>query len=489
MIKNDVKNISIKKAAFINAAANYSCVILQLGFSAVLARILLPEDYGVIGVMTVFTTFFSVLANMGIGTAVIQNKELSDYDVSNIFTFNLYVAVGLSIIFAIFSVPLSKFYGNSVYIPIGCLLSVSLFFSTMNMVPNALLMKEKKFVRIGLRMITTTVVSSGIAIVLAKLGLKYYALAAQSIIQVMVNFIWNYSSTRRKLRIKCDFGSVKKIFSFSSYQFAFNVFNYFARNADNLLVAKFMGDTQLGYYDKAYKLALYPEQNLTHVITPVIHPILSEYQDDKAYIYENYMKIVKILSLLGLFVGAYMYFASYEIICMMFGEHWAAAIPCLAMLSLSVWAQVVNSSSGAIFQSLGNTKNLFITGVLSSSTTLIGIVLGIVFGDIGTVARNAMISYNINFMISYFMLIKMTFGFSFLKFLKSFIPDVCIAVMVCIAGFLTRYATIDATNIVGITINAVIKLAIMGGVYVIGLILFRQYKYFIEIIHIKKHRK
>ena len=307
MIKNDVKNISIKKAAFINAAANYSCVILQLGFSAILARILLPEDYGVIGVMTVFTTFFSVLANMGIGTAVIQNKELSDYDVSNIFTFNLYVAVGLSIIFAIFSVPLSKFYGNSVYIPIGCLLSVSLFFSTMNMVPNALLMKEKKFVRIGLRMITTTVVSSCIAIVLAKLGLKYYALAAQSIIQVMVNFIWNYSSTRIKLKIKCDFGSVKKIFSFSSYQFAFNVFNYFARNADNLLVAKFMGDTQLGYYDKAYKLALYPEQNLTHVITPVIHPILSEYQDDKAYIYENYMKIVKILSLLGLFVGAYMY--------------------------------------------------------------------------------------------------------------------------------------------------------------------------------------
>ena len=134
-------------------------------------------------------------------TAVIQNKELSDYDVSNIFTFNLYVAVGLSIIFAIFSVPLSKFYGNSVYIPIGCLLSVSLFFSTMNMVPNALLMKEKKFVRIGLRMITTTVVSSGIAIVLAKLGLKYYALAAQSIIQVMVNFIWNYSSTRIKLKI------------------------------------------------------------------------------------------------------------------------------------------------------------------------------------------------------------------------------------------------------------------------------------------------
>ena len=74
-----------------------------------------------------YHVFFGA-ANMGIGTAVIQNKELSDYDVSNIFTFNLYVAVGLSIIFAIFSVPLSKFYGNSVYIPIGCLLRCLCFF-------------------------------------------------------------------------------------------------------------------------------------------------------------------------------------------------------------------------------------------------------------------------------------------------------------------------------------------------------------------------
>lgn len=177
-----MKEISIKRAALINAAANYSCVILQLMFSAVLARLLLPEDYGIIGIMTVFTAFFSVIANMGIGTAVIQNKDLDSDDISNIFTFNLYVAVVLAVVFAMFSYPLSKFYENSVYVPIGCMLSISLFFSTMNMVPNALLMKDKKFVRIGLRMVTTTVVSSVVAIVLAFLGFKYYALVAQSII-------------------------------------------------------------------------------------------------------------------------------------------------------------------------------------------------------------------------------------------------------------------------------------------------------------------
>lgn len=477
-----MKEMSIKRAAMINAAANYSCVILQLMFSAVLARILHPEDYGVLGVMTVFTTFFSVLANMGIGTAVIQNKELDKDDISNIFTFNLYVAVVLTAAFALFSIPLARFYGNSEYIQIGCLLSVSLFFSTMNMIPNALLMKDKKFIIIGLRMVTVTVISSLAAICLAVMGFRYYALAAQSIIQAVVNFMWNYSSTRVKLKLRCNFKSVKKIFSFSFYQFAFNVFNYFARNADNLLIAKFMGDAQLGYYDKAYKLALYPEQNLTHVITPVMHPILSEHQDDKKYIYKKYMSIVKVLSLLGLFVCIYMFFASKEIIHVMFGDKWDAAIPCIQFLSLSVWAQVINSSSGAIFQSLGNTKNLFITGVLSSVCTLTGIVLGIVFGDITTVARNAMISYIINFFISYFMLIKKTFGFSFLNFLKSFLPDIGIAAFVFAGGVLSSYMMIQASNIVEITVNAGIKLAVMGAAYLIGMFVFRQHKHLINLI-------
>lgn len=477
-----MKEISIKKAALINGAANYSCVILQILFSAVLARLLTPEDYGIISVVTVFTTFFTVLANMGIGTAVIQNKELDDNDISNIFTFNIYVAVVLAAVFMLFSIPISNFYGNDVYRPIGCMLSISLFFSTMNMVPNALLMKEKKFVRIGLRMVTVTVLSSLAAIVMAFLGFKYYALVAQSIMNAFVTFVWNYSSVRVRPRLRPALSSVKKIFAFSSYQFAFNILNYFARNSDKLLISKFLGDAQLGYYDKAYKLALYPEYNLTHVITPVLHPILSEHQNDKQYIYDRYMRVVKLLSLLGLFVGIYMYFASYEIICIMFGAQWSGAIACIQMLSLSVWAQVVNSSSSAIFQSLGNTRNLFLTEVMCAVCTLTGIVLGIIEGNITAVARNAMISYNINFFISYFMLTKKSFGFSFARFLKTFIPDVCVAASVFAAGMLAGLMRYTGSDLFAIVMNAGIKLAVMGAVYVIALFVFRQHKYLFDLL-------
>ena len=139
--------ISIKKAALISAVSKYSSIILNLAFSAVLARLLTPEDYGIVAVTVVFTTFFSLFADMGIGAGIIQNKELTQDDINSIFTFSIKLGFLLCVIFALFSYPMSLFYKDSVYIPVGIFLSVSLFFSTLNMVPNAILLKEKKFMR------------------------------------------------------------------------------------------------------------------------------------------------------------------------------------------------------------------------------------------------------------------------------------------------------------------------------------------------------
>ena len=103
-----MKDISIKKAAAINASASYICVILQIVFNGILARILSPEDYGIVTVVTVFTTFFTVISNMGIGPAIIQNKELTEDDISNIFSFNFYAAIVVSLVFIVFSVPMAR---------------------------------------------------------------------------------------------------------------------------------------------------------------------------------------------------------------------------------------------------------------------------------------------------------------------------------------------------------------------------------------------
>lgn len=470
-----MKEISIKKAAAINASASYICVILQLVFNGILARMLSPEDYGIVAVVSVFTTFFTVMSNMGIGPAIIQNKELTEDDISNIFSFNFYVAIATALIFVVFSMPLSKFYENNIYIPIGMLLAISLFFHTMNIVPHSYLLKQKRFMAIGVRMVVVTVASNGAAIVLAAMGYRYYALVWQAIVYAIASFAWNYCTIRVKLKIKFSFASVKKILSFSLFQMGYSIINYFAKNIDNLVIGKFIGDSALGYYDKAYKVTLYPQNNLTNVITPAIHPILSTHQNDKKYIYAKYMNIVKILSLLGMFIGIYCHFASDEVIGILFGKQWGASVPCIAMLSLSIWAQVVTASAQSIFQSAGNPKNMFIAGLFAIAMTASAIIGGVFTGDIVKISLYLTIAFNLNFFVTYYFLIKKTLGMSYRGFLKSFIPDLCIAAMVAVAGFLSCF--INADNIL---LSAVIKGVCMGAAFIAGLLIFRQHKVLIS---------
>ena len=200
---------SIKQAVYLNAAARYSTLVLRLLFNAALARILVPEDFGVVAVAMVFTTllgacvilflmlvFFSLLSDMGLGAGIIQNKELSREDIGSIFAFSLRLGLILMGAFALFSFPMAHFYGNRALIPVGMLLSVQLFFNTLNVVPNALLLKQKEFKKVALRILCACLTSGIVGIGLALTGLNYYALVVQAILDAVFIFSWNYFSTR-----------------------------------------------------------------------------------------------------------------------------------------------------------------------------------------------------------------------------------------------------------------------------------------------------
>lgn len=462
---------SIKNAVYLNAAARYSTLVLRLLFNAALARILVPEDFGVVAVAMVFTTFFSLLSDMGLGAGIIQNKELSRDDIGSIFAFSLRLGLVLMGAFALLSFPMAHFYGNQALVPVGMLLSIQLFFNTLNVVPNALLLKQKEFKKVALRILCACLTSGTVGIVLALLGLKYYALAVQAILDALFIFGWNYFSTRPPMARKPSRASLEKIRSYSSYLFGFNLVNYFARNLDNLLIGKYMGAAQLGYYDKSYKLMLYPVNNLTHVITPVLHPILSEHQDDKAYIYEKYRQVVKVLSLLGAFITPFFWFASEEIIPILYGKQWLPAIPCLQWMALAMWAQMILSSAGTIFQSLGDTRRLLWSGSMNAVLVVVFIIAGLVEGSIVAVARNVAIAYNLQFVATFYILVHLSFGFRTWEFLKGLSPDLCVMAAVALAGYGCTF--LPALPLVG---SFAAKSALMGATYLLALALTRQFK-------------
>jgi PST family polysaccharide transporter len=419
----NITQTSIRKASLINIIARYSSIFIQILYNAVLARILTPKDFGIVAVLTVFSSFFSLLANMGIGTAVIQNKELSENDNNSLFTFTLYLGIFFMFFFVALSFPIALFYDNSVYKSLGAILSISLCFNILNTVPNAILLKQKRFLVVGIRTVVVTIISSAFTIFLAVIGLRYYSIVFHSVILSILLFTWNMFSIKLHVKSRVDWSSIKKIRNYASYQFLFNITNYFARNLDNLLIGKYLGDVPLGYYNKSYTLMLFPIQNLTHVITPVLHPILSDYQNDKEKIFTQYMKVVKLLSLLGVFVTPFCFYAADELILLFFGDQWTQAIPVFRFLSISIYAQMITSSTGVIFQSLGNTKLLFKTGLITTFISIVAIVFGISTGDINRIAICVTVAYNLHFLVSFIVLIKSGFQLSYKKFVQELWMD------------------------------------------------------------------
>lgn len=463
---------SVKQNTVFYGVSKYANVFVTLLTSSILARILSPSEFGIVSVVTVFTAFFSILSDMGLGTAVIQNKSLTDEEIGDIFSFSVYVAFALGIVFLLLGMPVSWFYGNTVYVRICALLSISVFFNAVNIIPNAVLMKTKQFGLVGKRLIVVSVATGAIAITMALSGFSFYAIVFQSVFQALLIFLWNYWNTRLKFRLHFNRDSIRKVQQYSTYQFSYSLINYFARNLDNLLIGKVLGSVSLAYYDKGYRLMMYPIQNLTYVINPILHPILSDYQNNKSYIYNAYMKVVRILSLLGVFISFYCFWASEEIILFFFGDQWLASIPVFKLLSLSVWPQLVSTSAGAIYQSTGNTKLMFKSGTIHFSTTIALIVLGVLLGELEIVALLVTISLFLRFFIDYYFLIVKGFAYSFCDFLMEFRADIPImGAMIC------AIAVGQSISIHGILLNLLVKALILGTVYLGAVLLTGQLRY------------
>lgn len=474
MIGVNSELMNIKKAAIINAIGKYSKIFLSLIVNAILARIISANDYGIVAVITVFSTFFTTFSDMGFGAAIIQKKDLSKDDIDNIFSFTVFVSIALMLAFAFFSFPIAYFYNDSVYIHLGIILSVSLLFNALNMVPNGILNRDKRFVSIAFRTVVVYICSAIVAVILALCGFSYYALAIQAVLSALFTFIWNVISTQPKFIVKFSMESIKKVFNYSGFQFAFNVVNYFSRNLDNLLTGKFMGNVELGYYNKAYSLMLYPVNNLTGVISPVLHPILSDYQKELDVIYQKYVKLVKMLMCIGIFVSAYCYLGAKEIIDILYGANWNESIDCFRFLSIAIVPQMINSSAGAIFQAIGNTKLLFINSCINTGITIVAILIGVFLGNSITILSICVaIAYICHFVTAFYMLIKMGFNFSSIAFFKSLYKEFII--LLILGGSVLVYPV----SINNIFVSAAIKMIYVAILFSFMMVITKEHKMFL----------
>jgi teichuronic acid exporter len=448
---------------FYTALSKYSNILITILFTSVLARLLTPEEYGVIAIVMVFITFFQLLSNFGIGPAIIQNKRLTDNDLKSIFTFSIILGFVFAFIFYFSSSLISHFYKREELKVIVKLLSLSVLFYSFNVVPQSLNYKKLLFKKVGLIAIVIQLITGSIAVFFAAHGFSYYSLVIKYILDGLFIFIGNYYFSPIKLSVKIEISAISKIAKFASFQFFFNFINYFSRNADNLLIGKYINIKALGYYDKAYQLMMMPVVNLTHVITPVLQPILSEFENDKQRIYNAYLKLVKILATIGFPLSIFLFFSASEIIQILLGSQWVESIKIFKILALTVGIQIVFSSSGTIFQATNRTDLLFISGFINAIFMISAILFGIFIGkSLESIGYGLIVSFTINFFQTFYILINRALHSSFIDFLKVFIYPLFIS-----AGIAISLWIISKYTIISPIYSLTIKLFVTGVVFIL----------------------
>lgn len=456
--------MSIKKqlitGVFYSAIAKYAGIFISLIVSAILARLLSPDEFGIVAVATVIITFFGIFTDLGISPAIIQNKELTKKDYSNIFSFTIWGGVLLSVLFFLSSWLIGNYYNNETLIIICQLLSINLLISALNIVPNALLYKEKMFRYIAVRSLSVQLIGGILSVIAALANARLYALIINPIFSSIFIFIISYRKKPQQISFTLGLESIKKILAFSSYQFLFNIINYFSRNLDKLLIGRYMSMEALGYYEKSYRLMMLPLQNITHVISPVMHPVFSEMQDNLSKLAMSYERVIRILAYIGFPLSVLLYFTSTEITLILFGDQWVKSIAPFQILALSVGIQIIMSTSGSIFQAANDTKSLFICGLFSTTVTIGSLLIGVfVFNTLEAVSWSICIAFNINFIQCFWVMYRVTFNRSTSFFIKVLINPLILSLTLVTVLYL--YSSINP----GLTL--VISALIKGGLFIL----------------------
>lgn len=454
----------LSSGIFYTAIAKYSGIVISLLVTGILSRLLSPKDFGVVAIATVIIGFFSIFTDMGISPAIIQHKDLSKRDLSEIFSLTILMGVILSGLFFSASWVIAKWY-NSPILSILCqLLSINLFFASITIVPGALFYRNKQFKYIAWRSFIIQISTGSIAVGAALSGAGLYALIISPILSAILMFGISFHKYPQKIYFTTQLDALHKIFSYSAYQFLFNIINYFSRNLDKLLIGKYMGMKPLGYYDKSYRLMMLPLQNITHVITPVMHPILSDFQNDLDKLSSSYEKIVRLLAFIGFPLSVFLFFTAKELTLIIFGDQWMPSVPVFQILSISVGIQIILSSSGSIFQASGDTRSMFISGLFSSTLNVISMLAGIFFfGTLEALAVCICISFTINFIQCYWLMYHVTFHrrnlFFFIKQIRS---PLIIAVIIGIILLIINQVLMDMNIFLTISVKSILFIITFG---------------------------
>lgn len=340
-------------------------IVIQL----FLAKLLFPEDYGIVAMAAVFIALLEIVNDLGLGSALIQKetKNLTKlhYDTAFwtglVWSFLLY-----TIIYFIGTPAIAAFYDEVLLITVLPCMALSILLSPLVSIHRAKLIKSLQFKKIAVVNTISTVSSGLISLYLAYNGFGVWALVFYSVVKLVVAVPLLFTATKWVPSLHWNLEAFRLLFGFGVFTLGTAITNVFSQKIDFLLIGKLIGAAALGYYTLAFLITNVLRQQISSVLSKVLFPVYSQLQDEPQKLFSLYLKILSVNALIvyPILLGIFLF--SEEILPQFFQDKWNESIKLIKILCISGVIQMVVNGNQLLFRSYGKVKLEFLLQLVKS---------------------------------------------------------------------------------------------------------------------------
>lgn len=370
----------------------FGTVGIQFIIQIILARLLSPDDYGAIALITVFITVSNVFVQNGFNTALIQRQDVTEEDYSSVFWISMLVALICYIILFILSPFIADFYSMSVLNNVLKVLGLTLFFGAYNSIQIAKISKEFKFKKLFYSSLIGMCISGITGIILAMNRFGVWTLVFQQLLnQIIISFVL-YFQVDWKLKIVVNIKRVKLLFGFGSKLLVSSLIDVIYNNIYNLVIGKVYDSTTLGYYNRADQFPNLIVNNVNGSIQSVILPALAEHQDNKPRVKEMMRKAMTLSSYLVFPLMIGMAACAEPMIELLLTDKWLPCVPYLRLLCFSYMLWPIHTANLQAINALGHSEIFLKLEIIKKVIGIIALVISTPFGVIAMVSMKVITS-------------------------------------------------------------------------------------------------
>lgn len=461
-----------------SAIQKYSTMLITFISGIILARLLMPEDYGAIGMLLIFMSLAEVFIDAGFGSALIQKKNPTQTDYSTVFYFNIVMSVILYAILFISAPAIAEFYRMPILCRVLRVQGLILFVYAFNIIQRNQIRKNLKFKLLSKVTITSSLISLFVTIIMAYMGFGVWALVVQYFLGAFIPCVFFWLTMNWKPTWEFSWTSFKELFGFGSYMFLTHLFTTFSQRITGLLVGRWFNPATMGYYSKASAFSKYVTLSIAGAMIQTTYPLYASVQDDRERLINIVKRITSTLAYITVPMLSILILIAKPLIVFLYSDRWLPSVPYFQILCLGGMAGCLLSVNQQTIAAIGKSKVFFTWTIVKECVGIASQIIGLVLWGMWGLLAGKVFSSWFDYLVNISLVSKYV-GYKNYQQLMDLLPIFLASAFSLVIGYFVS-GWLDLSFYV----DALVKVAIFAAIYVAWSIFFKpeSYTYTLSIV-------